>query len=82
MIETITNQINIRVQPNYVPERSDLSRPIFFFSYHITITNEGDDPVKLKNRYWHITEGNGNIEEVRGPGVVGNQPYLKIVESF
>ena len=82
MVETKTNQINIRVQPNYVPERSDPSRPIFFFSYHITITNDGDEPVKLKNRYWHITDGNGNIEEVRGPGVVGNQPYLKMGESF
>ncbi|MBC8346646.1 MAG: Co2+/Mg2+ efflux protein ApaG [Candidatus Marinimicrobia bacterium] len=82
MTETKTNQITIAVQPNYIPERSDPSRPVFFFAYHITITNEGNEPVKLKNRYWHITDGNGNIEEVRGPGVVGNQPYLKSGESF
>ena len=82
MTETKTEQINITVQPNYIPERSDPSRPIFFFAYHITITNEGDEPVQLKNRYWNITDGNGNIEEIRGPGVVGNQPHLKNGESF
>ena len=82
MTETKTNQITIVVQPNYIPARSDPSRPVFFFAYHITITNEGNEPVQLKNRYWHITDGNGNIEEVRGPGVVGNQPHLKSGESF
>ena len=82
MTETKTDQIKIQVKPNYMPERSDPSRPIFFFAYHITITNEGDEPVKLKNRYWNITDGNGNIEEVRGPGVVGSQPHLKNGETF
>jgi len=82
MTETKANQITIVVQPKYIPERSDPSRPVFFFAYHISITNEGNEPVQLKNRYWHITDGNGHIEEVRGPGVVGNQPHLKSGESF
>ena len=82
MLETITDQVNITVQPNYIPERSDPSKPIYFFSYHITIINTGQETIQLKNRYWHITDGNGNIEEVRGPGVVGKKPFLKQGESF
>ena len=82
MIETKTNQIIISVQSNYISERSDPSRPAYFFAYHIAITNEGDELVQLKNRYWHITDGNGNIEEVRGPGVVGKQPFINSGESF
>ena len=82
MIETKTNQIIISVQSNYISERSDPSRPAYFIAYHIAITNEGDELVQLKNRYWHITDGNGNIEEVRGPGVVGKQPFINSGESF
>jgi ApaG protein len=82
MIETKTNQIIISVQSNYISERSDPSRPAYFFAYHIAITNEGDELVQLKNRYWHITDGNGNIEEVRGPGVVGKQPFINSGELF
>lgn len=82
MIETTTDQVHIQVQTNYIPERSDPSKPIFFFAYHIKISNHGEDTVQLKNRYWHLTDGNGNIEEVRGPGVVGNKPFIQYGESF
>ena len=51
MLETITDQVNITVQPNYIPERSDPSKPIYFFSYHITIINTGQETIQLKNRY-------------------------------
>ena len=82
MKKTITDNIYISVQPKYLPERSNPSKPIYFFSYHIKIVNQGKDTVQLKSRYWHITDGNGNVEEIRGPGVVGNQPYLKQGERF
>ena len=82
MKKTTTNNIYISVRPSYLSERSDPSKPIYFFSYNIEIINQGDETVQLKNRYWHITDGNGNIEEIRGPGVVGSQPFLKQGERF
>jgi ApaG protein len=51
-------------------------------SYRITITNESQDTVKLMERYWHITNGQGQVQEVRGPGVIGEQPELKPGETF
>lgn len=82
MSEPKTDSIVIVSRPQYVPERSDPSRPIYFFSYNIVIKNNGTCGTKLLNRYWHITDGNGNIEEVRGPGVVGHQPHIKVGETF
>ena len=82
MIETITNEVRITVKSNYIPERSDPSKSIYFFAYHINIQNNGSETIQLKNRYWHITDGEGNVEEIRGPGVVGNKPFLKNGESF
>lgn len=49
---------------------------IYFFAYHIRISNEGDLPVKLVSRHWMITDASGHVEEVRGPGVVGEQPVI------
>jgi|TARA_B100001758_G_scaffold30268_1_gene21638 Uncharacterized protein affecting Mg2+/Co2+ transport len=82
MIKTSTRFTKIEVSPNYVPSRSDLSKPIFFFSYHIKITNISNDTIQLHSRYWNITDGNGNVEEIRGPGVVGRQPHIKSGETF
>ena len=82
MIKTSTRFTKIEVSPNYVPSRSDLSKPIFFFSYHIKITNISNDTIQLHSRYWNITDGNGNVEEIRGPGVVGKQPHIKSGETF
>ena len=82
MIKTSTRFTKIEVSPNYVPSRSDLSKPIFFFSYHIKITNISNDTIQLHSRYWNITDGNGNIEEIRGPAVVGRQPHIKSGETF
>ncbi len=53
-----------------------------FFLYRIRISNNGPDPVQLLNRHWVITDANGNVEEVRGPGVIGEQPQLAPGESF
>ena len=82
MIKTSTRFTKIEVSPNYVPSRSDLSKPIFFFSYQIKITNISNDTIQLHSRYWNITDGNGNVEEIRGPGVVGRQPHIKSGETF
>ena len=82
MIKTNSQSISIAVSPNYLPSRSDLSKPIFFFSYSILIKNNSGETVQLRSRYWNITDGNGNVEEIRGPGVVGKQPIIKNGEIF
>lgn len=69
-------KIDITVKTEYLPQRSDPSKPLFFFVYKIEITNNGSKIVQLKNRYWHITDAKNNFEEIRGPGVVGDQPIL------
>ncbi|MEC8838877.1 MAG: Co2+/Mg2+ efflux protein ApaG [Candidatus Neomarinimicrobiota bacterium] len=74
--------ITINTHSEYISERSNPLKKRFFFAYHITIQNKGNSPAKLLSRYWHITDAKGNIEEVRGPGVVGHQPRLKQGESF
>lgn len=70
------------MQPEYMPDRSDPGAGTFLFAYHITIQNEGDEPVKLLSRHWIITDGTGKQEQVRGPGVVGEQPHLQPGEGF
>lgn len=82
MSNTISKGIRIRVEPEYLPQRSDPTKPIYYFAYHITISNESEKTTQLISRYWHITDSNGNVEEIRGPGVVGKQPRLKSGESF
>ena len=62
-----SENIQITVDPAYIPERSDPTKPIYMFSYRIKIKNTGAETIQLKSRYWHITDGNGNVEEIRGP---------------
>ena len=78
----ITHDFHVSAVSRYVPERSNRNIPVFFFAYWVSITNKGLKPAQLLSRYWHITDAEGNIEEVRGPGVVGHQPRLKQGESF
>lgn len=82
MSETVTRGVRITVRPRFVPEQSDPSRGQYLFAYHITIRNEGKETVHLLSRHWVITDGEGKVEEVRGPGVVGYQPVLKPGEAF
>jgi ApaG protein len=82
MYEAVTRQIRVRVKPQYLDDRSDADANEFFWSYTITIINEGDETVQLKSRYWRITDERGRHEEVRGPGVVGETPVLKPGTSF
>ncbi len=77
-----TRGVRVDVQARYSREHSDPHRPLWFFLYTITITNVGTEPVQLINRHWEITDGNGEVEHVRGPGVVGKQPLLDPGESF
>ena len=77
-----TRGIRIRVNSAYVPERSKPTASYFFFAYRVQITNEGAIAVKLLSRHWFIRDGDGNQEEVRGPGVVGEQPFLEPDDTF
>ncbi|NIM00746.1 MAG: Co2+/Mg2+ efflux protein ApaG [Acidobacteria bacterium] len=78
----ITRGFRVEVESTYVPERSDPAGKRWFFAYAIRITNEGPETAQLISRHWIITDGDGDVEEVRGPGVVGKQPTLAPGESF
>jgi ApaG protein len=80
--EATTRNIRVRVQAQYDPSRSSPQQNQWFFLYTVSITNEGYDTVKLISRHWVITDGMGTVKEVRGPGVVGNQPALAPGQSF
>lgn len=76
------NKISVEVETSYVDEQSDPNEQRFVFSYTITIRNEGAVPARLLTRHWIITHGNGKVQEVRGDGVVGEQPHLKPGQGF
>jgi len=80
--EAVTNNVRVEVEAQYAPERSQPFQQNWFFYYTVKITNEGDDTVQLLSRHWVVTDANGRIDEVRGPGVVGEQPVLAPGESF
>ncbi len=82
MSEATTRGIQVSVQSRYVPEQSDPERGGWLFAYSVRIANVGRETVQLISRHWVITDANGEVEEVRGPGVVGAQPVLKPGESF
>ena len=79
---TLTNGIRVIAEPHYVAERSSPDQNYYFYSYHITITNESERSAKLLTRHWIIINSHGDQEEVRGPGVIGKQPDLAPGESF
>ena len=74
--------IQVDVQTQYIPEQSDPEQDRYVFSYTITIRNEGTVPAKLLTRHWIITNADGKTQEVRGEGVVGEQPHLKPGDGF
>jgi ApaG protein len=82
MQETQAIQIAVEVETAYIEEQSDPRDKRFVFSYTITIRNEGRVPARLLTRHWIITDANGKVQEVRGDGVVGEQPYLKPGQGF
>lgn len=82
MYSRVTQAIQITVLPEFVPERSDADEATFFWTYTVEIANQSGQTVQLTARHWKITDANGRLEEVRGPGVVGEQPVLRPGESF
>ena len=82
MSESTPYNTTVSVQTTYVPEQSDPDNRRYVFAYTITIRNEGSIPAKLLTRHWIITDADGKTQEVRGEGVVGEQPYLKPGEGF
>jgi ApaG protein len=74
--------IRVSVETSYLPEQSDPGSARYVFSYTITIQNAGSEPAKLLRRHWIITDANGKVQEVRGDGVVGEQPHLAPGQGF
>ena len=74
--------ISVDVETAYVQEQSDPAEERYVFAYTVTIRNEGLSPARLLRRHWIITDGNGEENEVRGDGVVGEQPHLQPGEGF
>lgn len=71
------NQIDVSVTSRYLPEQSQAEHNRFAFAYTVTLHNRGQQAAKLLSRHWLITDGDGRVQEVRGPGVVGQQPRLE-----
>ena len=82
MYRAVTRQIEVTVEPNFMPERSSVEKPEYFWSYTIVITNTGEETVQLQTRHWIITDASGRQHEVRGKGVIGEQPVLAPGERF
>jgi ApaG protein len=82
MYRAVTRNIEVSVEPFYLADRSDPAASHYVWAYRVTISNNSADYVQLLSRYWHITDGEGRVEEVRGPGVVGEQPELNPGDSY
>lgn len=82
MSDTTTNGIRIHINSNFLRDRSLPREQQFFFAYHVTISNVGEETAQLRSRHWIITDADGEVREVKGPGVVGEQPVLKPGQEF
>jgi ApaG protein len=82
MSDTKTRGVRVQVRSTYVPERSAPSEGHYFFAYRVRISNEGEETVQLISREWIITDADGHVERVNGPGVVGEQPVLEPGQAF
>ena len=80
--EAVTNHVRVEVESQYAPEHSQPYQREWFFHYTVRISNEGEETVQLLTRHWIISDATGQTEEVRGEGVVGEQPVLRPGESF
>lgn len=78
----LSNDIDVSVVPEFLPERSSPEQNFYAFAYRVTITNLGTEPVQLLRRKWIITDGAGYVEEVEGDGVVGEQPWIEPGDTF
>lgn len=82
MTDKPNHHISVQVETTYVEDQSDPENDRYVFAYTVTIRNDGAVPAKLLTRHWIITDANGKTQEVRGEGVVGEQPHLKPDEGF
>lgn len=82
MYESTTRGVKVAVEPKFLAEQSKPQDSYFVWSYTITIENSGTETVTLRSRFWQITDAAGRVQEVRGAGVVGEQPRLNPGESF
>src|ERR1700756_3512397 len=82
MYRAVTRQIEVTVEPNFMPERSSVEKSQYFWSYTVVIINAGAETVQLRTRHWIITDASGRKQEVRGEGVIGEQPVLAPGERF
>ncbi|MET0279058.1 MAG: Co2+/Mg2+ efflux protein ApaG [Pseudorhodoplanes sp.] len=82
MYSAVTRDIEVTVSPRFMSDRSAPEKGQFFWAYTIEISNNSGETVQLKTRYWHITDAMGRVQEVRGAGVVGEEPIIPPGESF
>lgn len=78
----LEDSILVEVSTEYLEEQSILEESRYVFAYHIRITNQGDDAATLRNRHWYIADGNAEVQEVKGAGVVGEQPTIEPGETY
>lgn len=76
MYRAVTHDIEVSVEPFFLPDHSEPEESRYVWAYQITIANHSSDSVTLISRHWHITDGLGRVQEVEGEGVVGEQPQL------
>ena len=82
MYRALTKDIEVTVDPYYLEEQSDPDDDRYVWGYKVVISNNSNSAIRLLNSYWHITDQNGQVDEVIGPGVVGEQPKLKPGDSY
>ena len=82
MYTATTRAIRVTVRPQYLPDQSDPAKSKYVWAYQVRIENKGDIAVQLRSRHWKITDGLGRLQEVKGPGVVGETPRLRPGEVF
>lgn len=82
LFERRTKDIVVRVEPEYLPDQSSPSDGRYIWAYTVEIDNQSDDDLRVTGRYWHIADSRGQVQEVRGQGVVGEKPVVKAGEQF
>ena len=82
MYRATTRSIRVTVEPQFLEDRSSPEQNRYFWAYTVEIANMGREQVQLRSRHWRITDARGHMEDVRGPGVVGEEPVLKPGDAF
>jgi ApaG protein len=82
MYRAVTREIEVTVAPRFMSERSSPEGGYYFWAYTISLVNHGPETVQLKTRHWRITDATGKLQEVKGAGVVGEQPVLRPGDSY